>query len=70
MADEQVLWLSQILRQAVLGSRFLVAVGFWILHLLLADLALTALLPAATAAPTPVYHLSSRIAESVWRGVQ
>lgn len=54
----------------VLAPRFLLVFVPWLCALLLADLALTALLPAATVAPTLVYHVSSWIAEAIWRGIQ
>lgn len=42
----------------------------WLMHLFLADLLLSALLPVSLLAPNLAYNLSSRIAESVWRGIQ
>lgn len=42
----------------------------WLLHLFLADLALSALLPLSAVFPTTCYALSSHIAASVWHGVQ
>jgi 1-acyl-sn-glycerol-3-phosphate acyltransferase len=42
----------------------------WLTHLLVADIALSALLPVSTLLPNVCYNLSSRIAESVWRGIQ
>ncbi|KAF2172857.1 hypothetical protein M409DRAFT_49376 [Zasmidium cellare ATCC 36951] len=42
----------------------------WLVHLLLADVALSLLLPVSAVAPTLAYNLSSSIAESVWRGIQ
>jgi hypothetical protein len=42
----------------------------WIIHLFFADLLLSLLLPLSWLAPTLVYHASSHIAESVWRGIQ
>jgi 1-acyl-sn-glycerol-3-phosphate acyltransferase len=54
-----------------LGLRFLfLTFGPWFLHLLLADVLLSSLLPFALVFPTSTYHLASAIAESVWRGVQ
>jgi len=50
--------------------RFLVMSIPWTIHLLLADVVLSALLPLAYAFPKFTYDLSSRIAESVWKGVQ
>lgn len=42
----------------------------WTIHLLLADLLLSALLPLAILFPDWTYDLSSKIAASVWRGIQ
>lgn len=42
----------------------------WLLHLLIADLLLSALLPLATVIPKGTYDIASSIAEPVWRGVQ
>lgn len=42
----------------------------WLAHLLLADVALSLLLPVSVVAPSLAYNLSSTIAESVWRGIQ
>lgn len=42
----------------------------WLAHLLLADVALSLLLPLSAVAPSLAYNLSSAIAESVWRGIQ
>ncbi|KAF4551398.1 Acyltransferase-like protein 1 [Elsinoe fawcettii] len=73
MADsaQESLSLWQRVALALLKSgrllRFLVP---WVTHLLVADLALSALLPAATLFPDWTYDVSSRIAESVWRGIQ
>lgn len=59
----RALGLLRILR----GLLFLVP---WLLHLLIADLLLCALLPASAVLPTLAYNISSGIAESVWRGIQ
>ena len=42
----------------------------WLVHLLVADISLSALLPVSSAFPNLAYNLSSGIAESVWRGIQ
>lgn len=42
----------------------------WLLHLLIADLLLSALLPLATIFPNWTYNVASSIAEPVWRGIQ
>ena len=42
----------------------------WILHLALADILLSALLPLSAVFPTLTYHLSSRLADSAWRAIQ
>ncbi|EME88185.1 uncharacterized protein MYCFIDRAFT_184949 [Pseudocercospora fijiensis CIRAD86] len=42
----------------------------WLLHLFAADALLSALLPVSAVFPNLAYNLSSRIAESVWRGIQ
>jgi 1-acyl-sn-glycerol-3-phosphate acyltransferase len=44
--------------------------GPWLMHVLIADVLLSCLLPFAFIFPTTTYHLASTIAESVWRGVQ
>lgn len=42
----------------------------WVLHLLVADLLLSALLPLSVFFPTLTYNASSHIAYSVWRAIQ
>lgn len=42
----------------------------WLLHLFATDIALSALLPISFLFPTAAYHLSSKLAAAVWRGVQ
>lgn len=42
----------------------------WLLYLLLADIALSLMLPFKALAPELVYDVSSRIAGSVWRWIQ
>ena len=59
-----VAWFFLILRFVFLTF------GPWFVHLLIADVLLSALLPFAFIFPTHTYHLASAIAESVWRGVQ
>ncbi|GAB7365899.1 hypothetical protein MBLNU230_g7227t1 [Neophaeotheca triangularis] len=56
--------------EAVLVLRCSLFLIPWLLHLLLANACLSALLPLAAVTPDLTYHLSSRIAESVWRGIQ
>lgn len=62
-------------RQTVAGIfltlRFIfLTFGPWLVHLLVADLLLTALLPLSFLFPNHTYDLASSIAESVWCGVQ
>ncbi|GAB7342653.1 hypothetical protein MBLNU457_g0811t1 [Dothideomycetes sp. NU457] len=54
----------------LLTIRMLLVFIPWVLQLLLADLALSALLPATTVQPSLTYHLASVIAESIWAGIQ
>ncbi|CAK1354691.1 1-acyl-sn-glycerol-3-phosphate acyltransferase PLS1 [Cercospora beticola] len=42
----------------------------WLIHLFIADILLSALLPLSAIAPTLAYDLSSAIAEPVWNGIQ
>lgn len=42
----------------------------WVLHLLVADLVLSLLLPLTFVAPTLAYNLCSKIAYWVWKGIQ
>lgn len=42
----------------------------WLAQLFFANLLLSALLPLSTLFPDQAYHLSSRIAEATWRGIQ
>ncbi|KAK0356222.1 hypothetical protein LTR02_003165 [Friedmanniomyces endolithicus] len=42
----------------------------WLAELLVADLLLSLLLPVSVVLPDTCYHASSRIAESIWRGIQ
>ncbi|EMC93525.1 hypothetical protein BAUCODRAFT_75703 [Baudoinia panamericana UAMH 10762] len=42
----------------------------WLLHLLVADIILSALLPISAFLPDLCYDISSAIAESVWAGIQ
>lgn len=53
-----------------LGARCALYMLPWLAHLFVADIALSALLPASVFLPTICYNVSSSIAESVWRGVQ
>ena len=45
-------------------------VSFWLLHLLGTDILLSLLLPVSLIAPTPAYHVSSKLAFWVWSGIQ
>ncbi|KAF2155932.1 hypothetical protein K461DRAFT_265395 [Myriangium duriaei CBS 260.36] len=51
-------------------TRLLRFVVPWALHLLLADLVLSASLPLAVLSPNWTYDISSKIAESVWSSIQ
>ena len=53
-----------------LGVRCTLYLLPWLAHLLLADIALSALLPVSVFFPNACYNISSYIAESVWRGIQ
>lgn len=55
---------------AALGLRAAVFTLPWLVHLFAADALLSALLPVSAVFPNLAYNLSSRIAESVWRGIQ
>jgi 1-acyl-sn-glycerol-3-phosphate acyltransferase len=61
---------SSIFWKVFLGFRCAVVTTAWVSHLFFANIALSALLPASALFPDLCYNLSSRIAESVWRGVQ
>jgi len=54
----------------LLTIRMLLVFTPWILQLLLADLALSVLLPASAVQPSLTYDLASVIAESIWSGIQ
>ena len=54
----------------VLGARCTLFTLPWLAQLLLADVALSALLPISALFPNLAYDLSSRIAGSVWSGIQ
>lgn len=53
-----------------MGARCALFVVPWIVHLFIADLVLSILLPASIFFPNLCYDLCSGIAESVWRGIQ
>ena len=53
-----------------LAARCAVYLIPWLAHLFVADLALSALLPISVLFPNASYNISSRIAETVWRGIQ
>ncbi|KAI9709259.1 MAG: hypothetical protein M1820_003379 [Bogoriella megaspora] len=50
--------------------RGLAIVSPWLVHLLVADVALSLLLPVTLAAPSSGYNVASIIAKSVWVGIQ
>lgn len=56
--------------RAFLGARCAVILLPWLIHLLVADIALSTLLPVSIFWPDLCYNVSSHIAESVWRRVQ
>lgn len=65
--------MSGLLQQILAGYHHLRGVLFtlpWLVHLLAADVALSALLPLSAFFPRLVYDASSTIAQSVWRGIQ
>lgn len=70
MSFTQLIVHRPVLRDAFLALRCALLLVPWLFHLLLADLCLSALLPLSTAFPNLTYDVASRIAESVWRGVQ
>lgn len=53
-----------------LGARCALYIVPWLAQLILSDLILSALLPISALFPNLSYNISSRIAESVWRGIQ
>lgn len=62
--------LGRFSRSLYLAFRFTLVFLPWLTQLLVADLLLSVLVPAATVYPTLVYNVSSKIAEFIWRGVQ
>lgn len=65
--------MSGLLRRIPVGYHHLRGVVFttpWLLHLFVADAALSALLPLSAFSPRLVYDASSAIARTVWRGIQ
>lgn len=54
----------------VLCARAAVFLLPWVAHLFVADVLLSALLPLSAVAPTLAYNISSKIAASVWYGIQ
>jgi 1-acyl-sn-glycerol-3-phosphate acyltransferase len=52
------------------ATRAFVLIAPWLAYLLVADVALSMLLPLRLLAPARVYHASSTIAESVWAWIQ
>ncbi|KAG8629421.1 hypothetical protein KVT40_003286 [Elsinoe batatas] len=61
---------QRLIRALLRSGRLLRFLVPWTTHLLFADVALSALLPAAALFPNWTYNVSSRIAETVWRGIQ
>ena len=61
---------SYPIRTLVLGARCALYIVPWLAHLLVADIALSALLPVSVFFPDLCYNASSHIAASVWRGIQ
>ena len=59
-----------LLRSTYYGIRGAVILSPWVLHLLCADICLSALLPLSPLLPSFVYDASSVIAGSVWRWIQ
>lgn len=57
-------------QEVYLRVRCAVLIIPWLVKLLFADLALSALLPLSLLMPNICYNLSSHIAESIWRGIQ
>ncbi|KAH9845732.1 Acyltransferase C-terminus [Teratosphaeria destructans] len=51
-------------------TRCALLLGPWLAQLLIADIALSALLPVSVVLPDLCYDVSSRIAEAIWRGIQ
>ena len=56
--------------QLFLGCRTALCLVPWLVHLCIADLALSALLSISWLLPSFCYNASSYIAQSVWRGIQ
>ena len=62
--------MTSVLYDAYCTIRGVLLVTPWVAHLFLADLCLSALLPVSVVFPNLVYSVSSKIAASVWRGIQ
>ena len=54
----------------LLGCRTALFLVPWLVQLSIADLVLSGLLPLSPLLPTLCYNISSKVAESVWRGIQ
>ncbi|KAI5370942.1 Putative phospholipid/glycerol acyltransferase [Septoria linicola] len=59
-----------VLRTVALSARAAVFLLPWLIHLFIADVLLSVLLPVSAVAPTLAYDVSSSIAASVWYGIQ
>lgn len=58
------------LSNVLLGVRGACLTLPWVLHLFLADILLSALLPVGLLVPTISFNIASALAFSVWRGIQ
>lgn len=58
------------LRQVFRSIRGVCILAPWLLQLAAADVILSALLPVSALFPSLAYHLSSTVAESVWKAIQ
>jgi len=61
---------DRLVTACFLSLRLCLTLAPWLAQLFLADLALSALLPAAVLLPNLTYSLSSRIAARIWAGIQ
>lgn len=62
--------ISSVNSEAFLGVRCAFILLPWLMHLFVADIVLSALFPVSFFLPDLCYDVCSRIAESVWRGIQ
>lgn len=65
-----IMALAKAARTTLLGARAAVFLLPWGAHLFVADVLLSGLLPLSAVAPTLAYNVSSKIAASVWYGIQ